>query len=92
MNAKVGAKFSLWGGEIYGTNTKIISNKILCQDWFEGKWNKPSKVTFTLSEKNNITTLELLHTDFPAEEKVELSDGWEKFYCGPLKDLIEKSK
>ena len=34
MNNKKGTKFSLWGGSIWGTNTEVVSEKKLIQDWY----------------------------------------------------------
>ncbi len=31
MGATVGAKFSLWGGQMFGTNLEVIKNKKLVQ-------------------------------------------------------------
>ncbi len=89
MDDQVGTKFSLWGGDIFGTNTKVEPLKTLEQDWYGGKWQKPSKVTFTLSENNGVTTLELYHRDYPENSKDDFADGWKTYYFGPLKDLVE---
>ena len=55
MDDRVGTKFSLWGGSIWGTNTKVIKEKKLVQEWYSesehGKWGQPSLVTFTLHKK-----------------------------------------
>ena len=90
MDDNVGTEFSLWGGDIYGTNTKVVPNKILEQDWYGGEWEKPSKVIFKLSEKDGVTTLDLVHTDLPEESESDFADGWKNYYCGPLKELVEK--
>ena len=90
MDEKEGAKFTLWGGDIHGTNTKIVKNKTLAQDWFSGDWEKPSKVTFTLTSKGEETSVDLLHEDVPDKEADDIADGWKKYYLGPLKDLLEK--
>lgn len=90
MDDKVGTRFSLWGGEIHGKNIKVVKNKELVQEWFGGKWDKPSKVTFTLIMKNNVTEVNLLHEDVPDEEAKSITDGWKTYYLGPLKKLLEK--
>src|SRR3990167_9689393 len=55
MNEKIGTKFSLWGGSIWGTNTEVVIEKKLVQDWYSdsgnGKWEKASTVTFELHEE-----------------------------------------
>lgn len=90
MDDKVGTKFTLWGGDIYGKNIKVTLNKELIQEWFGGKWEKPSKVTFTLKEKGDKTEINLLQEDVPDEEVKDINEGWKKYYLGPLKELLEK--
>lgn len=90
MDNQVGTKFTLWGGDIYGENIKVVENKELIQDWFGGKWDKASKVTFTLEQAGDETKLNLLHEDVPDEEVDEIDEGWKKYYLGPLKKLLEK--
>lgn len=90
MDDKVGTKFTLWGGDIYGKNIKVTPNKELIQEWFGGKWEKPSKVIFTLKAKGGKTEINLLHEDVPDEEAKDISEGWKKYYLGPLKELLEK--
>jgi len=89
MNDKVGEKFELWGGDIYGTNTKVIKNKKLEQDWYSDNWEKPSQVVFSLTRNNKGTKLELIHKNVPEKDLSDISDGWKTYYLGPLKELLE---
>lgn len=90
MSENVGEKFEFWGGDIYGRNIKVIKNKELVQEWFEGDWKEPSTVTFKLEQKGNQTTLQLIHKDIPDKDSSDIDDGWKKYYLGPLKELLEK--
>ncbi len=90
MDDKIGTKFSLWSGEIYGTNIKVTPNKSLDQEWFGGKWDKPSIVTFTLSQMNNKTTIQLLQKDVPDTAAKDIAEGWKIYYLGPMKKFLEK--
>lgn len=89
MSEKQGFKFELWGGDIYGRNKDVIKNKKLVQEWFSGKWEKPSIVTFLLNSSNNKTTVELIHTDIPDNEANDIRQGWKDYYMIPLKQLVE---
>ena len=89
MSDKVGSQFSLWGGDIHGKNIKVIANKKLVQEWFGGKWDKPSIATFALSSKNDQTTIEFTHVDVPESEYKDIEQGWKDYYLGPLKDYLE---
>jgi len=89
MSDKEGAKFQLWGGDIYGTNTKVVKNKLLVQDWYGGKWNEPSIAIFKLSTKGDTTTIEFSNENVPKDEFDDIEKGWKVYYLGPLKDLLE---
>ncbi len=89
MSGKVGAKFSFWGGDIWGKNTEVVKNKKLVQEWYGGEWPKPSIATFTLSKEKAGTRLDLLHTDVPADEVKNFDDGWRDYFLGPLKEYVE---
>lgn len=91
MDEKEGFKFSLWGGDIYGTNTKILRERILEQDWYEGDWPEPSKVRFTLSNVGDKTKIKLLHKNVPDENAEDIEDGWNRYYLGSLKEYLEKA-
>lgn len=91
MSDKKGSKFFIWGGYIFGVNTKVIKHKILQQDWFSGdKWPKPSKVKFTFVDNGESTTVKLVHTDIPDKSLKSIDEGWKDYYLGPIKELLEK--
>lgn len=89
MDDKVGTEFSLWGGDVYGKNTEVIPEKKLSQDWYGGKWDAPSKVTFKLSTRCGKTTINLSQEDTPEDEVIEIDAGWDDYYFGPMQDLLE---
>lgn len=89
MEAKEGAEFSLWGGDIHGTNTKVVPNERLEQDWYGGEWDKPSKVVFRLEAVGKeLTNIHLTHTDLPKGEEEEFAEGWEDYYLGVIGKLV----
>jgi len=90
MDGKVGTKFELWNGDMYGTNTKVTENKLLEQDWFGGDWEKPSKVKFGLTQKGKTTTVILTHSNVPEEKADDFAEGWKSYYLGEIKKLLEK--
>lgn len=89
MDDRVGTEFSLWGGDIHGTNTEVVPNKKLVQDWFGGDWEKPSKVTIKLTDENGKTRIDLTHTDLPEKEAKSFASGWDEYYFGAIKNLVE---
>ena len=90
MDEAVGRKFSLWGGDIYGTNIEVVRFKKLVQEWYEGEWKEPSIVTFKLEKKGSSTILELLHENVPDEEYENIENGWKDYYLEPLKKYVEE--
>ena len=89
MDDRAGAKFELWGGDIHGTNTEVVKEQKLVQDWFGGNWPEPSRVTFTLKEENGETTVTLIHENVPEEELDDFKQGWKDYYLGAIKELLE---
>jgi len=84
-----GSEFSLWDGDIWGKNTKIVTNKELVQEWYAGKWDHPSFVRFELDENNGVSILKLTHTDIPENEVKDIDFGWDAYYLEPLKLVAE---
>lgn len=89
MDDKVGTKFSLWGGDIYGTNVEVVKEKKLVQEWFGGKWDAPSILTFTLNSKGDTTEVHLMQENIPDSEFEDIEQGWKDYYMGPLKEFVE---
>lgn len=89
MSEEVGFEFQLWDGEIYGKNIEVIKNEKLVQEWYSGIWDKPSIVTFLLKQKGNKTIVDLKQIDIPDNELRDIEEGWQDYYMGPLKKLLE---
>lgn len=90
MSARVGGRFSLWGGDVHGKNIAVVPKKKLVQEWFGGDWSAPSKVTFTLASEKGGTRLRLVQTGVPAAEVHAFADGWKLYYLGPLQAQVER--
>ena len=90
MDDEIGTEFQLWGGDIHGKNIEVEKEKKLVQEWFEGDWEKPSIVEFTLQTDHNKTILKLEHKSVPDEEIDEIDQGWDDYYLGSIKKMLEK--
>lgn len=90
MSDKVGFKFSLWNGDIYGKNLEVKLRKMIVQEWVFGK-GKPSRVQISLTFENQRTYIDLLHEDVPDRDRDKINKGWKDFYFGPLKDWVERN-
>jgi activator of HSP90 ATPase len=90
MSDQEGEDFSLWGGEIHGTNRQVEAPKLLVQEWYSSDApDQQTKVTFKLSENEGKTSLELVHENILPENYDDLSQGWKDYYLEPLKELVE---
>lgn len=90
MRAEAGAPFSLWGGDIYGTVTAAEPPVRLVQEWWGGAgWKTPSVATFELEAEGDGTLLTLVHCGVPDDVAADFDAGWDDYYLGPLKELLE---
>ncbi len=92
MDANVGGTFSLWGGQMFGTNLEVVPNKKLVQEWSYDQWKLPSKVTFTIKTKGKKTIVDLLHENVPEKSVNSIADGWDAFYLGAMQEMFEEVK
>jgi uncharacterized protein YndB with AHSA1/START domain len=92
MSPEVGAKFSLWGGQMFGTNLEVVKNKKLVQEWCYDQWDEPSKVTFEIKGKGDYTIVELIHEDVPQQSLKNISDGWSLYYLGAIQEMFNKER
>ena len=90
MSADVGAQFSLWGGQMFGTNLEVIPNKKLVQEWCYDQWKESSKVTFTIKSKGKGSVVTLLHEDVPEESLKSIAEGWDSYYLGAIRDMFNE--
>lgn len=92
MSAEVGARFSLWGGQMFGTNLEVVKNKKLVQEWCYDQWEEPSRVTFLIKDNGENTIVELLHEDVPERSVKNISDGWNLYYLGAMQEMFKNAK
>lgn len=90
MQTKADTTFTLWGGDIYGTNTKVKINTLLEQDWFAGQWAKPSLVKIELVKERSGTKVSLTHRNIPDKAAAGIKEGWKEYYFEPLKEYVEQ--
>lgn len=83
-------KFTLWGGDIWGTNMEVIKEEKLVQLWHDDRENDGMVVTFALERQGEKTKLTLTHENVPEKKFDSIDSGWKDYYLGPLKKLIEQ--
>ncbi len=91
MDAKAGGEFKLWNGDIWGENVEVRKNKRLVQKWYGGNWKEASDLVINLKYNKNekITEVELIHSNLPEGEVENFSKGWDEYYFGAIKELLE---
>jgi uncharacterized protein YndB with AHSA1/START domain len=90
MSTEPGSEFSLWEGSISGKNLEFEPNKKIVQQWYFGEQEAESIVTIKLHPHADGTSVELKHTNIPAEDYNDIVDGWNEMYFGALIDFYEE--
>ena len=50
MTYEPDSRFTLWGGDVYGTVLSVDPGVRLVEEWYAGPWPHPSTVTFSLEQ------------------------------------------
>lgn len=89
VDAREGGEFSYWDGDIHGTFTKIVPQKLIEQNWY-GHENPTWKYTATFAFEDNgkNTTVRLTFTGNIVDEQKDIAD-WRDYYFDPIKKLLE---
>jgi uncharacterized protein YndB with AHSA1/START domain len=92
MSAEPGSEFSLWGGDIHGTVIAADPPVRLVEEWWGGSdWPAASTAVFELRPQGDGTLLVLEHTGVPDDEAPDFDAGWDDYYLGPLKEMLEET-
>ncbi len=90
MSTEPGSEFSLWEGSIVGKNLSFEPGVKIVQQWYFDGQVPDSIVTFIFHPDKNHTSVELRHTNIPAEDYDEFVDGWDNSYFASLIDFFEE--
>jgi activator of HSP90 ATPase len=91
ISKKVGARFSIYDGEIEGVNLELVPDKKIVQSWRYSDWPEGhySKATFLLKESQSGTKLIFTQTEVPEDKYEDVSQGWHDYYWQPMKEMLE---
>jgi len=89
MSTNPGTEFELWEGDITGKNLEFVEDKKVVQQWYFGEQEEASIVTIKLFENNKGTQVELNHSNIPDEEYENITEGWNEYYFGAIKEFFE---
>jgi activator of HSP90 ATPase len=92
ISKKVGAKFSIYGGEIEGVNLELVPDRKIVQSWRYSDWPEGhfSKATFLLEESKDGTKLTFTQTEVPEDLYEDVAQGWHGYYWQPMQEMLEK--
>jgi len=92
LSRKVGAEFSVYGGDIQGVNLELVPDKKIVQSWRYSDWPEGhySKATFSLKEVSGGTRLTFTQIGVPEEFYDDIAQGWRDYYWEPMKEILEK--
>ncbi len=90
MSVDEGYEFAIFDGDIAGRNLKVVENELLEQEWyFDDDVSAPSIVTIKLHPQKGGTSVEVHHTNIPAEAFDNINEGWHEYYIGAIKHFCE---
>lgn len=92
MSIEPGSEFSLWEGSIVGKNIEFEEGKKIVQQWYFGEEGEPSIVTIKLHPDKRGTSLELRHTNIPADDYKDFAQGWDESYMDSLIAFFEQTE
>ena len=86
-----GAMYTLWDGQITGKVLKVEPNVLLSQTWQPIEWTRTdSVVTFMLGRSKAGTKVVLLHENVEDSDYDGTTEGWDIYYLGAIKKMLEK--
>jgi uncharacterized protein YndB with AHSA1/START domain len=88
MDDKEGTEFSMWGGDIYGTNVEVIPNERIVQEWYAEDWESPSLVTLELTSESSGTIIEFFQENIPDRSFIRIFQGWNNFFFGKIREYF----
>jgi len=92
IGRNVGETFSIYNGEMEGTNIELEPDRKIVQRWRFSDWPKDlfTKVTFSIKEIPTGTYLNFTQSGVPEEDFESVSQGWKDYYWEPMKKMLEK--
>lgn len=88
--ARAGGEYSLWDDYVGGHVLTFDPPGVLAQTWQPNNWAiQDSVVTFTLSKARGGTQLALAHENVQPEDYDGTANGWDEFYIGAIKAMLE---
>ncbi|HMD13727.1 MAG TPA: SRPBCC domain-containing protein, partial [Bacteroidota bacterium] len=91
ISAKIGSKYSLYGGYITGKTLHLVKDRQIVQTWRGSNWEKSdadSTFIINLERKGKDVVLHAIHANVPDKHAGHLSKGWHDHYWNPWKQYV----
>ncbi|KAG0266531.1 hypothetical protein BG011_002021 [Mortierella polycephala] len=87
IEAKVGSKFSLFGGSVSGEIKELVEDKKIVQSWRQSSWpaGHYSTVTMDISQSTNSTVVKVKQEGVPVGEQDITLQNWSNYYWAEIK-------
>jgi activator of HSP90 ATPase len=87
IDAKEGARFSVYGGKVEGRNVEIVPDSLIVQAWRVSDWSAGvyTLARFELKGEKGSTRLVFDQEGIPEGAGEHLDAGWTRMYWDPLK-------
>ncbi|KAG0287487.1 hypothetical protein BGZ96_008574 [Linnemannia gamsii] len=87
IEAKVGSKFSLFGGSVTGEIKELVEDKKIVQSWRLSSWpaGHYSTVTMDITQNTNSTVIKVKQEGVPIGEQDTTSQNWSNYYWAEIK-------
>jgi activator of HSP90 ATPase len=95
ISNKVGAKWSAFGGSIYGRNLMLVPGKMIVQSWrstYFKKSDSDSILVMTFSKVPGGARIDLVHVNVAAQDHKGVTNGWKQYYWDPWRAYLKKKK
>jgi len=96
ISAKVGGKWSAFGGMIHGKTLALVPNQMIVQTWRSTGWKKtdPDSIVVAQFEKSASggATVYLTHIGVPEHDHKGVTQGWIKYYWDPWRKYFKGQK
>jgi activator of HSP90 ATPase len=84
MSEEPGSEFSLWEGDVTGTNIEFVRNKKVVQEWYFGDQAEKSIVTIIIKPDGEDSSVTVEHTNIPDADFADIAEGWREYYMGAI--------
>lgn len=84
MSEVPGSDFSLWDGDITGTNIEFVQDRKVVQEWYFGDQPEKSLVTISIFPDKENSSVTVEHTNIPDEDFEDIAEGWREYYIGAI--------